>query len=735
MKRLLYLILFLSLFSCTRKISSPSETEFSVKSFTGTKITTQNGEYLYRQKLSWQGESSSYTLKIVTSKNDPSDSDILMIQIDYPIDENQFEYIHEIYSQNGELPYIITHIEILNNIDDNSLTASFMNNRILGTVATTTSGNVEGCATGTALTFDVHELITDIFVEGMYAHHFMYRLNIISAADSTLISEGNWFSTYDLPDIRKIALDTETTPALNANEANELTQFQTYIVTKDGYEDIDNPFSLNFTVQTGFTPSSLIYCGFDEDGFRDGTFNNIWALGENNYLKHPYYWPIASDQNIKYSYVDDEVHYAAPFWIDNAGNEVIRNSADLKIYLHWGWLGEYYNANPHDRKTNVVKYDETHQIYFADILYTEIKLDDAAPDWDFPDAFIQDGWLRIPVLSELSTRYELQNLPAGEHTLSVRVVDSQMAVDPTPASYTFTVVDPVPSSEKEGILIIDDSMHNDFYTPEETIDDIYLALVSDFSGTIDVYDRQEKSAVISNLGLQYHHLGNSYFSPTDIDQFKLIIYQSDGATMSGNISHEFNPLNLYLESGGNLMISQSSNWEIEIPLADSEPGYNLFANEYLGYGINSTTINRIEYEGSYGEMTTPMAFFKSANGMGNYPNIDIQMPSFNNFVNLFNRAGGLWNVVYFDNLAEGLDPIYNFSGVVPDPETEFIEWDDMDDDDSFPSENQMDFLNGKTVGYKKVTNQSSCYILGFPLSYMITDEAKQFINTVISELD
>jgi hypothetical protein len=43
-------------------------------------------------------------------------------------------------------------------------------------------------------------------------------------------------------------------------------------------------------------------------------------------------------------------------------------------------------------------------------------------------------------------------------------------------------------------------------------------------------------------------------------------------------------------------------------------------------------------------------------------------------------------------------------------------------------------VNDKVVGVRKVTNNNSCYILGFPLSYMSQEAAKTFMTSVVNEV-
>ena len=57
----------------------------------------------------------------------------------------------------------------------------------------------------------------------------------------------------------------------------------------------------------------------------------------------------------------------------------------------------------------------------------------------------------------------------------------------------------------------------------------------------------------------------------------------------------------------------------------------------------------------------------------------------------------------------------------------------------FPSKNyievlqQFDEFNGKTVALRKVTEDNSCYIFGFPLSFMEIADVKNMIDEILIE--
>jgi len=707
-KYLLIIFSFIILVSCTNEIVTTTESDIVVSSFTGEKVEISLDEYIYRQTIRWIGEGSDYELKVFTTNNsviDGANSDGI-INITGNLSSNH-EFIYEVSSSNGILPYIISEIEIIDTETDESLLASFMDGRMIGTQLVGQLGNIDGHDIGTSIKLTVRESIENIFVEGMYAHHFMYRL---VRPDYTT----EWYSTFDLPDIRKIELNSQTTPALEANQPDEQTTIEAYVVTRNGFEDTDNPASVSFMVNSSYHPSSLIYCGIDEFGAYTNQHDAIMALGENNYKYARYSW----DPYINPSeFVDGTTRFGTRLWKDYDGNNTVINSEDLSIFLKCGWMGEYLTNNPLGTRKEQVYDEETENNYMAEIEFIDLKLDGSIPDLNIEDSFEYEGWLRVPVTPEQRLTFELRNLAAGEHTFTQRIVDCQPMADPSPASYTFNIVDPVSAENKAGILIIDSTVHNASTTPEDIIDEFYNDIAYNHYHTSYDYDQNTFNSI----------------SPSDMQEYKLVLIHNDSHNNNRALIYQQVALNLYLQNGGNMMISKSSNWTVEQYYLE-EQIYSDFYATYLGFEQSATIANRINYQGSTGTPMNGMPFFKTAVGVNDYPDINVELPGFNNLFNLFNLTGGLWNIVYFTNLADNLEEIYTFGGVTPIIDSEFYEWDDADDDDGFPSENQINQLNGKVMAYKKDFGAGKTYVLGFPLSHMYVDQARIFLDKVMLEL-
>jgi hypothetical protein len=738
MKKIYFFLVLLLILSCSENPFSPASEKFKILTFTGEKENLENNEYRLKQVVTWNCNSNEAQFSIRLSGNNANyigntDSEGWLL-FGKSIWTNQDKYEHTIISQQGVLPYIIQKVEVRYHTSEAEIIKSKNYQRIIGTVASTTACNIDGKTCGTGVTFTLNEKLNDIFVEGIYANHFMYRLNTINAIDSTIVTPGQWHSTLDLPEIRKVYLNSETTPPLIPNEPDELTQLETYIVTRDGFEDSDNPARLNFTVQDGFSPEAMIYAGIDENGTTGYNLNNTFLLGDNHYeLEFPIIYSYSN--NIHSSHQDDEIHFSAPFWPDLEGNMTALNSDNLKLYIHLGWHGEYKQDRPANKKYNMVLDGSTDMPYFAKILYSDIKFDGEPPNWDIDGAFIYEGWLRIPVDETQELLYEIDDLASGSHTITHRVVDSQMVADETPLTFSFEIVEPTPPAEKDGILIIDDE-----YAPtsdDDFIEQFYNAILEDYSGNVAQIDYEELGNTLYQLQLFFLHGHENLIPPSMIDPYKLIIFHSDHPDLNTqtHFSREYQVLKIYLENGGNLFYSRGANSKLE-----QDNNYTFFANfmnNNFGCLGDGAEYNYIEYGGVIGDFMN-MQFFKKANTIsGSYPTIELQYPSeVNSIINIsdVNPAMGLGPVTFFTNLPYDVEPIYSFGCVVPEAGTSFPEWDTEDDGDPIPSEAQHDYYEGKCVGLKKITSSNKCYSIGFPLSYMVETESHNLMSQIIDEV-
>ena len=765
--------LILIIFSgCTHK--SPLENENNneanaliITSFTAEKSNNDDNpqEFTYKQKVTWQApqeEDIYFAYRINTSDSElpedivTNDAGWILHEIDkkdtsIPLSsqkpnrtiwttETSFEYAF--HSQNGQLARIITDFELKslhNDEESGTVSANFFKEREIGTVLGATTGDINGRITGTALTFTLREDVLDVFVEGLYADYFMFRLNTIAASDSSIIETGEWFNSNNWESIREVFLNSETTPALVPNDDDELTQFEAYVVTRSGYEDSENTSTLNFKVEEGFHPGSLIY------------ITDTYLLGENHFI--PYNEP-ALGHSVPYTNTEEGIHYSTPFFIDKDSTYAALNSDDLEIYLHYGWDGEYYQNNIYQYQKNSTYDEQTGENYYAEILYFDLRLDNnplQLPQFPLIDYLHTDNdgtqWLRIPKDYENSQQITLSDLDSGLHTLVLRVVDTQLAVETNPTELSFKLQEPVPAAEKTDILILDDDLNHPTYCPDDMVDNLYLEMCDSYAGNVDVLDRRE---LIDELFPGYQgnplHFGKDAFSPTDLDTYKLIIYHTDTPTFS-SISYfftEYDVMNLYLRNGGNIILSGGANIS-NLEQCIETDNFDIF-EKYFGLALDEAIQSVFVPEV---DETIPsfmnMPFFAHAtemNGFSSQINLEIE-DAFNYIIG--NYGVGLGPVSYFTNYyptgySENnftlVEPIFGYGCITPEDMEEYDDWDDEDDGDEQPSEAQYNEYNNKPVALRAIHNNGNhCYLFGFPLSYMEVEEVKTMMETIFIELD
>ncbi|MDP8200807.1 MAG: hypothetical protein P9M11_01545 [Candidatus Tenebribacter burtonii] len=741
-------ILAFLIFGCSK--NNPTSCDGDIESlieisFTDDKVMNENNslEYTYTQGITWEAlieDEPLYAYRITTSNGELpasilTDTDGWVYQND-PQDENTiWTNIRELQmsfnSVNGMLEHIITIFEVKLLIDDKEsdvVTASFFDFREIGTILSTTAGDCNGQTTGTGLTFLIREKIQDIFVDGLYADHFMYRVNIISEIDSTIISEGEWFNSINCEDIRKVELTGITIPSLIPNENSELTQFETYIVTRSGYADIDNPAIANFKVQEGFYPGTIIYYGED-----NANANGIYALGTHHFAT---YLDDGISDVLPSVQIFDGTHFATAFWYDSEEKYTAIGSDDFEIFMRWGYNGEFENNNPHKQREDITLDELTGETYFSEIVGYDLRLDGEPYYYPSIPAIGEnlqvdiDGteWLRVSVNDEigqetilsLTSFNGLLEYMYGEHTFEVRAIDLQGAVDLTPHEFTFTIVPPVPKEEKSGVLILDDEPDYPNISPGELIDTFYEYIVSDYTTEPGYINRDE----IQQFWMDGLHYGKSIIAPSDIQQYKTIIYHADNPTAEFNFWKEFESLKIYLLQGGNLILSSGSELKITHNKC-SQNNFNIF-EQYFGIPMNNE--DAIDYVST---SFTDNPFFIQAITEGSYNDIDLLLPSFN--VTITNpyapilSVNGLGPVAYFNDHEAEVIYSYGCKDVGEDPPGCPYH--------IIPTQEEYDQFNGLPVALRYVTPNNACFLFGFPLAYMEPDQVKSMMTQILNELE
>ncbi|MFO8145727.1 MAG: hypothetical protein R6T89_08370 [Candidatus Syntrophosphaera sp.] len=584
---------------------------------------------------------------------------------------------------------------------------------------TTTRGNPNGGEVGSGLRLSFTMKDTDPFIDPI-PHKFEFRIMKVDP-DTEEIIDGTmteWFASTSLedPDMDTYLLTRYTDPALTYDVVDDVTNTLTRIESR-AYDlagvvsEVDGSSHITFAVKAGFRPQTLIYP------------QKVYALGDNHYID---YADESSPEILPFTIINGVQRFATPFFKDMEGNTTAVNSHNIKVWLRWGWHGEYGRVqttgdiiptdNPYDKKVDLVLDGDTDENYFSEITHFDLRFDGAPYNYPpYANSHVTDAdgteWLRIPLYSPLGQTLVITALESGVHTFEVRCVDLQGEVDPDPAVVSFDLIDPVPVEERSGILVIDDESANTLTAPEPDILNKYESMLSGYTGTKTFIKRTS----LLEEGDTYEDTRLRHLATSDLQEYKLVIYHCDNPSESGQLKNENDGLSLYMSSGGNVLISHTSQLASVLDafvLANQKSFIGYFGIPYVSppARILSNSLNSLP-------------FFQQAIGQEGYPDIDLQIgdgePSFNPIVNL---RQGLSTITYFPSLGPDTDVIYQM-GIK-----------EVGQDSFSPTQEQYDLFNLQPIGLRRVNPENSCYILGFPLSYMQEDDAREFINQVISEV-
>jgi hypothetical protein len=712
---LFLLALSLLFFSCENKqpLEQISDSEIQICDFTGIKIPDDTGlEFQFIQTITWDysHDEALFAIRIQTTNNElPENINVnengwIIWQNDSIwTEERSFSY--QFQSQFGNLEHIISRVELksfYNNLESEIQDVSFFDYREIGTVINSRGGDIHEKTIGKAVEIYMLENIEDIFVDGLYADYFMYRLNIIDENTLEVISEGEWFNSINQENIRKVFLNEYTEPALNVNEVGELTQFETYVVTKSGHVDSANPAAIHFSVSDQFSPETLLY------------LQNSFILGEHHYANSlPYYYSNQSTMmNIPSENINGEIHYGMPFWMDTEMNYSVIGDEDTEFYFHSGWKGEYQQNDPLGQYQGIVLDRTTNINYGSWINYIDYRMDNNPLQLPYEHTFNTvadtDGtsWLRIPITAIQAQKLHLQNLAVGQHLLEIRVVDSQMKPDEMPVAFEFTIHEYIPPENREGILLVNNVYPN---TNLPSVEEMYSEVFNYLNVAYQMieYDVMPYSSM---------HYGNNNISPTDMQQYKLVVYNQDIQPDSwAHFSKEFITLSLYQQLGGNLLLSGGKNiWDSYT--SDYNNGTQFF-NKFFSIGTGEEDIS------FFGANSFQNPYFISAIPDNDFETeLHLEMDPANVFHPIINIAHGLGAIAKFNSFTSTV--IYRYGAKLPGT------------DNYSPSEEWYDEFNGFPVALKdEKANGSKCYLFGFPLLYMEIDGIKSLYQEIWNDLD
>lgn len=690
LERLLVLLVPLFLFiSCdSRRTVGPVTTETPNLVFAEEKIDLDDGNFRFRQFISLESPSPeiySYAYRINTLQEGvlpgfhTDDAGWILwpggdiwtekAQISIDFDSVNGSLANLVCSVSTRVKYPDAHIE--------ELSSAFKSNRFIG--STLTSPTDYGGTYSSGIEFILLEQIGDIFVDGNYAHHFMYRINQLDS-NQNVVSEGNWFNSIECPDIRKIHLSQYSAPALIVNEDNSYTEFEYYVVSRAGIEQQDAG-SFIFRVVAGFRPVAMVY---PQTTIGLGSYHySSWTSYDNP--------PLPANSH----------GYPRQLWNVDGVNEAI-NSTDFKLHINWGYNGQYgflqghyVTNNPLDGWEANIVLNENNIDYGSRIVAFWLRFDgDPFPIQDcyfgpeFRDDPYGNTWLRIINLNKLSRSHIFENLDDGSHLFEVMVEDLQGELSDI-CRYEFNLAHLISPQARDGILIVDDDTHNSSVSPDGIVDNFYDTVVpNNFEPVLTVDSDQVISAVA-------------------FMNYEAVLIHADNPTQNPNFVDHLDALNIYLNNMGNLILSGTHHLissYVEMEAVN-------FASEQLG-------INNINLLESMGASPILNAYFIEAQGLQEFVDIPLNLDTAFNPIVEFRE--GLSSITLFDP-ALNLDWIYS-CGCKP-----------VDYENFPPTQEQYDYFSSKYVAYRYNSGHSSVAVFGFPLSYMDSDTVSSALAMVFED--
>ena len=236
MNKILLLALLVVISSCsfqnpTEESSNPSTEVFILNGETIEQSSAN--DLIYQQQLIIDLENlEEYRLRIHTFSGDATTEWETNAEGWYLIDGNcwlqspqlDFSFIME----DGKVNDAIEYIEIeYRDKEQQEGSMQVSDRRLIGTYILAPA---TGLVIGNCYQFKLTEAISNLIIDGLYAHHFMYRLNVTDL-DGIVQTTGDWYNSITQQDIRILNMSTNNEPYLTALSDEELYQLEVYVVT------------------------------------------------------------------------------------------------------------------------------------------------------------------------------------------------------------------------------------------------------------------------------------------------------------------------------------------------------------------------------------------------------------------------------------------------------------------------------------------------------------------------
>ncbi|MEF3694184.1 MAG: hypothetical protein V3576_02435 [Candidatus Cloacimonadota bacterium] len=686
--------------SCNRqKPFQPTDQYAQAIEFSEEKIPLESGEFIYRQGYTLKldkSEELNFAYRLTTLKEGDipgfsCNAEGWLIFPNQDVWTNRSCMSFDFVSSGGKVQDLICLVEVrIRKPDGDTQNQSFpfRSSRVLDSMISVPFTAGENVPVG--IEFILRESYGDIFVEGMYAHHFMYRLNTLNA-NLQVTENGQWYSTMQSPDIRKLLLNASTTPALIPNATDTFTQFEVYVVSRSGLIQ-ENPSLIHFKVVEGNQPVALLYS------------QTVVGLGSNHYSVYN------SETMPYFELFPPNAHgFNTGLYPTSTGYQAI-NSEDFQLHLRWGYSGQYGRLSsngtilptnlPWEREINLVL-NSAGLRYYSRITAFWLRWDGGPfpelPQFNNTETRLDNAgnsWLRVLNQDDVCRYAKLSNLPNGNHTFELMVEDLQGVLS-APVSKTIELVPFCPVSQRWGKLIIDDSPHSITYSPEDYVDTFYNSILpSQFgnSQTLDVAAQTNPDFAIS---------------PAVLQTYKLVLIHSDNPSNQMIPYHYLNGLDFYLSNQGNVIISGTRN--LASMLHDAPASWVA-----QRFGISCPDAVQ-----ALGNSMTQNPYFVRAVGQQGYGDIPLNLDTA--FSSIVASRQGLSAITHFDP-SLNLNWLYSF-GCKP-----------VDSPTYPPTQETYDLLSNKYVSYRYQNEGSNLIVFGFPLSYMEQAPVAAGLNAIFTDM-
>jgi len=628
----------------------------------------------------------------------------------------------------------------------------------------TTKGNPNGkdVGSGIKLKFTMHD--SDPFIDEV-PHRFEFRMMKINEAGVTVPGTmTDWIKTDDADRIDEYLLTGFTDPPLVYDYTEDGVDLGTITKIEGRATDLagatsqpavgDSTNFITFKVKPGFSPRTLLY------------HKKIIALGDNHF--DDYSNDSYNVDTPPVSLSGGRTRYGTSLFKENIipegdtlATEIysVVHSPNLKIWLRWGWWGEYVN----DKDNTYPTHDENDPTSSKFPKKVDVVLSDNSPDQDNPVNYYSeithydlryDGnpyvfppfpgeeynymdengkvWLRLPVSSPLNQSIVLTTnmVEPGFHKFEVRCVDMQGIASENPAVINFVIREQIDPANRSGVLIVDDDEDNANYSPDAIVDELYGEMTSGLglaASDIDVVKYSPNG--VGSLPTDGRKRKLAYGL---LQNYKMVIYHCDHPTVGGNLSNENDALALYMTNGGNLVISYSrfikSKLE-DISVLTYKPDTGSESSLLKALGLPN--VPKLK---EFINPTNDVFFMKAVgNTQLGYPDLDLryEYESDDEWINpVVNLLQGFAGIAYFDDSNgeqnHNGENIYSI-GAKP------VDWPVRP-----PTQEQFDFYNGRSIGMRHINGESNkmsrAYLFTFPLSYMEIEDSKALITKIWSEL-